>query len=95
MERVTAEQVRDAALAANVTRVPSHPCSICGHEVAYYINRGDLYFDSGCDCVYNPDSRRHCSWQDAADWINMQSADEWRVKIAAKFGLNLEPQTTN
>ena len=87
---ITAEQVRDAALAANVTSVPSHPCSFCGHLVGYRIIDGELWYDSGCECVYNPDSLQRRSWQAAADYINMQTSLEWRNKIAAQFGLNLE-----
>jgi hypothetical protein len=89
--RVTAEQVRDAALTAGITSVESHPCSFCGVVVGYRIRDGELYFDSGCECCYNPNSLQPRDWQNAADWINMQTHDEQARHVATAFGLNLNP----
>ena len=92
--KVTADQVRDAALAAGVKFVESHPCSFCGVVVGYHIRDGELYFDSGCDCCYNPNSCQPRDWQSAADWINMQSHEEHALRIAKAFGLELPPTPT-
>ena len=83
--RVTADQVRDAMIAAQIDRVEHHDCSICGYSCAYFRQDDQLYFDPGCRC--SSGSVRLSSWQDAADWINMQSKESAAEVIAARFGL--------
>lgn len=91
---VTGEQVRDAVAKAGISRVEHHDCGGCGYMTAYLIEDGNLYFDPGCFCgrTVQPEPR---SWDSAADWINMQSRTgqygDVAAKIAAKFGLDLEP----
>ena len=86
--QVTAEQVKAAMMAANLDWAVSHDCSICGTDVGY-VRVGDrLYFRPACHCSFSPEEPR--TWQDAADWINMQSGDEHKAKIAARFGLALQ-----
>ncbi len=85
---VTAEQVKSAALAAGISEVPHHDCAICGEWTCYVIEDGELFYDSNCGCGFS--SRpRHCDWQEAANWINMQTHTDHRVKLAARFGLQL------
>lgn len=90
---VTADEVRDAAKAAGITRIDHHDCGLCGHMVYYAVHQGHLFFNGGCRCSWEPP--RPCSWQDAADYINMQSrTGEWgdvAAKIAKGFGLDLPP----
>jgi len=88
---VTGEQVREAMMSANITRVDHHPCGICGFMVHYFREGDLLYFDPGCSCVAGngPELR---PWDDAAAWINMQSKDEWRDKLRKQFGLP-QPET--
>lgn len=91
--KVTANQLRDAAVAAGVRKIDHHDCSFCGYMVAYYVRDGELYFDSGCNCTSNPDSFQRRSWQSAAEWINMQTDPAHARRIAAAFGLVLpEPE---
>lgn len=90
--KVTSEQVKAAALAAGIMRVDHHDCGGCGYMTAYLITpQGDLYFDPGCNCTYGygPEPR---SWEDAADWINLQSNPHWRNVIASRFGLYLQSE---
>lgn len=84
-EQVTAKQVMDAMIAADIDWVDSHECAICFRKVGY-ARRGDrLFFQPECSCSFSPEEPR--TWQDAADWINMQTSDEARLRIAARFGL--------
>lgn len=91
---VTGEQVRAAVQKANIQQVEHHDCSICGYMTRYLIKGDQLYFDPGCDCGVRrtPEPR---TWASAAEWINMQQrTGKWGdvgAKIAAKFGLELEP----
>lgn len=89
LERVTADEVKGAMIAANIENVDHHDCGICGF-MCRFIRTGDaLYFDPGCHCTGGSPLELR-PWQDAADWINMQSDPEWRAKIAEKFGLTKE-----
>jgi hypothetical protein len=84
---ITAEELRDCAVAAGIQVVPHHDCSVCGSEVKYIIagENADLYFDPSCACTagVGPEQRE---WQEAADWVNMQSTDPVRKQVAARFG---------
>lgn len=88
---VTGDQVREAAEKAGVTYIEHHDCSLCGSMVAYTIENGQLFFNPGCGCSWSPREPR--SWDDAAEWINMQQREgKWGdvgAAIAAKFGLEL------
>lgn len=83
---VTGNEVKTAVLAANLTRISHHECGICGVMVGYEVRGEELYFDSGCDCS-GGSNLRHCDWEDAAHWINMQSNEEARANLKARFKL--------
>ena len=86
---ITGDQVKEAMLSNDITRVDHHHCGLCG-DMVFYSREGDqLYFNPGCSCVrpYNPPEPR--SWDDPAKWINMQTNDEVRTKIAKRFGITL------
>lgn len=89
---ITGDQVRAAVLAAGISFVNHHECGLCGVMVRYLIEGDRLYFDPSCDCCRGNGPELH-SWDRAAERINMQSREECRVKIAAKFGLALEAAT--
>ena len=84
---VTALEVCSACLAAGIKEIDHHTCSLCGYMTRYIVHNTRLYFDAGCDCPTGRSEPRFCEWQDAADWINMQSKPEIASKIAAKFGI--------
>lgn len=83
---VTGEQVKEAMIDREITRVDHHECGICGFMVYFSRDGEQLYFNSRCDCVgvADPEPR---SWEHAADWINMQSNHEVKNKLAKRFGL--------
>lgn len=45
-----------------------------------------IMFDSGCDCTHSC-TKTERSWDDISGWINMQSNDESKKRLALKFGL--------
>jgi len=86
--RVTAEQLQRAAVDAGIVSVDHHECSICGVMVRYYIETGELCFDSSCGCSYS-DHPRPCSWREAAEWVNMQTNEDIARQIMTRFGLSV------
>lgn len=82
---VTGKQVQDAVYAANVTYIPYYTCGCCGEVVAYFVQGGNLYLDPSCGCATFTIQPK--SWDDAAEWINMQSDDTAKAKIMQKFRL--------
>jgi hypothetical protein len=88
--KVTGDQVRDAMVAANILRVDLSTCTFC-HCITFYTRQGDqLFFSPHCNCTAEVTPLEPRSWQSVADNINMQN-DEWKVKVAARFGLSLNP----
>lgn len=87
---VTAEEVKAAMVAANITRVNSHECGGCGSMVFYSREGERLFFNPACNCSsrWSPSEPRE--WDDAAEWINMQSHAEERNKLRLRFGLPKE-----
>lgn len=83
---VTAEQVRAAVLAAGIVEIPHHDCAACGEWVRYIVHRESLYFDPSCGCAWTPFPEPR-EWQNAADWINMQSSDNVRSELMKRFGI--------
>lgn len=84
---VTADQVKRAMAHSNITHVNHHACGICNSMTAYVIHKDKLYYDSSCNCTYDgrPEQR---SFQDAADWINMQDNPDVIADLYKKFGLD-------
>lgn len=89
---VTGEQVRAAVMAAGLTYIPHHDCGCCGEWVAYTVHDGDLYFNPACGCSWSPAEPR--TWDSAADWINMQSNEDVRAELMAKFGMTPNVELT-
>lgn len=87
---VTAQQVRDAAIAAGITSVAHHRCGCCGSMVYYSIENGLLWFHPACDCTSYYSPPEPCAWHEAASWINVNTG-EHKVEIAKKFGLLINP----
>ena len=85
MNRVTGDEVKAAMIAGNITQVDHHDCGICGYMTRYWRQGEQLYFDRGCDCQWGGSEPR--SWDDAANWINMQSKPESNEKLRKAFGL--------
>lgn len=85
-QNVTGEQVRQAMAAANITYVEHHECCGCGYMTNYRVQDGRLYFDPGCHCTRGA-GWRLTSFDEAADWINIQTNEDVRLQLRVKFGL--------
>ncbi len=92
MRNVTGEEVKEAVLIADINHIENHSCSLCGEMTYYFVAGKELYFNSACDCsAYSKIAPpRPCSWQEVADWINMQSKPESKISIAKQFGMEEE-----
>ena len=92
--RVTGEMVKQAMIEKNITAVDHHDCGGCGVMVRYYREGEQLYFDPSCGCssLGGPEPR---DWDNAANWINMQSREENAEEIALRFGIDLKSLKEN
>lgn len=84
---ITGQQIQDAMKSKSITSVIHHDCGCCGAWTEYRVEQGDLLYDSSCDCGRS--APRRVGFQDAANWINMQSEDSVKVELMARFGLDL------
>lgn len=91
--KVTGEQLKAAALAANIRKIDHHECGLCGVMVHYYVEGESLFFDPSCACTYGSGPRQE-SWDEAAAWVNMQTDDAIAARIAASFGLQPTPDAS-
>ena len=85
MTDITADRVKQAMISSNIDRVDHHECAGCGYMVNYTRYRDQLYFNPGCGCSWGASEPR--SWQEAADWINMQTNPEVKEKLMKSFGI--------
>ena len=88
MRNVTAEEVQKSMVDNNISEVKHHDCCICGVWVKYIVVDGDLLFDATCKCLNRPDLNPS-SWEEAANYLNMQSFPEVKKEIAQRFGITL------
>jgi len=86
MRKVIGAEVERAMERSDITHVEHHPCGMCGHMVYYFVEQGQLYFDSNCNCAGNGIVQRR-DYEEIAAWINMQIKDEHRKSIMKKVGL--------
>jgi len=89
VSNVNGEQVKTAAMTANIRTIEHHSCAICGYMTRYIHDDGRLFFDAGCYCGRTMSNLEPRSWDEAANWINMQSNEAVRVNIARRFGIDL------
>jgi len=80
-------QVKEAVLKSGKTWIPHHDCSICGQYVGYHVINEDLYFSSSCGC--GSSGVHPVPWSEASEWINMQSTEDAKKLVAAKFFITL------
>ena len=84
-DRVTGSQLREAMVRQNIVTVRHHTCSIC-NEAIHYIRKDDhLFFDSSCGCCQS--EPRLWSWDEAANWVNAQTNEDYRDVLLERFGL--------
>jgi hypothetical protein len=83
MQKYSAEWVRQQAQEKGASWLVNHDCSLCGTDVGYIINGEQVSFRSGCGCSWSPD--RPSSFEEIAEWLQMQKSDEIRDRIMAKL----------
>ncbi|MBL4866391.1 MAG: hypothetical protein JKY67_08450 [Pseudomonadales bacterium] len=83
---ITGKDVWAAMVDEEILHVAHHQCSFCCSMVYYFRVDDRLFFDPSCACASGggPEER---SWDEAADWINMQSDDAHKNDIKKRFGL--------
>lgn len=87
---ITADQVKEAMINNGITAVDHHNCSFCGYMTRYIRDGENLFFDRGCDCGCGWENLEPRSYENAADWINMQSNPEAKARLAKSFGIVME-----
>lgn len=92
MNDVTADQVKAAMIAAELTWIAILECSICGTPIGYVRQGEQLFFNSNCDCVRYRSEPEPKSWEDVAYLINRQN-EEWKPKIASLFGIKQDQKS--
>ena len=70
-------------------RLDHHPCGLCGFMTFYFL-KPQVAFNSGCNCAWSPP--RPSSFQEIAEWLNMQRSDDIRENILQ--GLHPPLETT-
>ena len=91
---ITADEVKEAMMFSNTTTVDHHKCSFCGWMVKYIREGEHLFFAASCNCTSMPRPARPTGWQNAADWINMQSDDKRKIELMQRFGFSQESAKT-
>lgn len=84
---ITANQVKDGMTRNGIITVDHHSCGFCDYMTKFVREGDELFFDPGCDCVPYIKNLEPREFQDAADWVNMQSDPDIKSKLAAKFGV--------
>jgi hypothetical protein len=84
---ITAAQVQAAVLSKQITKIDHHRCSLCNHMVYYLVIGGELFFNPGCDCKWEDPEPR--DWQDAANFINMQTNEIIRSQLMKQWGFGI------
>ena len=83
----TGEELKRQAEVRNITRWDHHDCGLCGYMTAYHFRDGEVYFDPGCYCANGGMSPR--SWDDVAEFYNMQTHPETQARFAAFWGFDV------
>ncbi len=70
----TAEELKDQAQKIGLNFYPVHNCTMCNYTCGYLIDRGNVSYDSGCDCTrrYVVEPR---NWEDLANTYNMNQPE--------------------
>jgi len=80
----TADELKQQAIAKNITFYPVHNCSMCGYQCGYVIENDKVGYDSGCDCTYNAGGIELRDWDDLARSYNMNQPEN-NSRISPKF----------
>jgi len=68
----TGEDFKEQAKLLNIDHWDSHKCAICNYMTKFVFVGGQVLFDSGCDCMRELADYSPRTWDDVADYYNMQ-----------------------
>ena len=64
---------------------PLRTCSICEYLIGYLFSQGNVFFDSGCDCIFPNVNLSSSSYQSLADLYNMNIGNETQNEMDEFF----------
>jgi hypothetical protein len=70
----------------NITRWSIYLCSLCGYDCGYIFDGENVSYDSGCYCVTYCPCIKPRSWEDVADYYNMQKNENHIAKMDLFWG---------
>ena len=83
---VTAEEVVDAVMEAEIGQIPTHKCPECSYPCSYFVDGHEVWFDGCCHCASAIVGQTR-TWQHLADWINEQVDPDAQAKVRRRCGL--------
>ena len=87
-----AEEFRTAAEKQQITRWIIRKCSLCDYPLAYDITgHGIVTFDAGCDCIRGPMVVHDSSFEEIAEFYNLQINSKLIAEMDALWGFDVEP----
>lgn len=88
MPPVTADQVKQAVLAAGLEKAPAFPCQNCKQQISYLFSASAVTFDQKCTCNSGRllAVKLETSYQQIADMLNSH-APSVRAMVWAHMGL--------
>jgi len=89
LRNITADEVKESVQRNKIDYIAVRDCSICGFEIHYLIEQGQVGLNTGCDCV-SYGNITEVTWEDLAETVNMQTQDKWKIQNAKKLGIDLE-----
>lgn len=84
----TAEDFKKQIKIINKSFWLHHNCSICGVMVGYVFVKDEVFYDSGCDCGYNPNSVTPRTWDEIAEYYNRQDNEKIISEMNRFWGFN-------
>lgn len=88
------QEFQESAIKHNISRWPTHDCSICGYKCGYVFSpdKRHVGYDSGCDCV-SYHAIRHADWERVAKIYNEALSPDERKEADVFWGFNEEFRT--
>ena len=81
-----AEEFKEQAKLLGITHWDSHECHFCKYMTKYIFSGGLVLFDQGCDCLKQHNDYVVRSWDDIADYYNMQTSPDVIEKFDKFWG---------
>lgn len=73
MKKITIDDFKKSVAENGITRWNVHNCSMCNYTCGFIFNEGNVFYDSGCDCVIYKMTYALASWEQVLDYYNSQT----------------------